>query len=353
MATVTTFDVVGLARSLIDIDSTTGSEGPVVRWLADWLRARGFTVETQPVEGERVNLYVTLGDPVVVLSTHLDCVPPFFPSREDGGLLYGRGACDAKGIAAAQVGALEQLRAAGETRVGLLFVVGEERGSHGAHAANQVPPGSRYLVDGEPTDNRLGAATRGVCRVKLLARGRAAHSSHPEQGESAIEKLVDALVALRTLELPRNPTLGTTTYTVCLIDGGVAPNVGPPTRERRGQLPHRRPGVSGAGGARAGDGAGRDRGCGRGATDRDGDGAGVRNRSFPFHDRHPVSLGLGAAAALRAWLGAGRPHRRGARAGWTSSAPRSTTTCGSRRPCWSAPRPAERRQTTSLRSSPW
>ena len=228
MATVTTFDVVGLARSLIDIDSTTGSEGPVVRWLADWLRARGFTVETQPVEGERVNLYVTLGDPVVVLSTHLDCVPPFFPSREDGGLLYGRGACDAKGIAAAQVGALEQLRAAGETRVGLLFVVGEERGSHGAHAANQVPPGSRYLVDGEPTDNRLGAATRGVCRVKLLARGRAAHSSHPEQGESAIEKLVDALVALRTLELPRNPTLGTTTYTVCLIDGGVAPNVVPP-----------------------------------------------------------------------------------------------------------------------------
>ena len=228
MAPVTAFDVVGLARSLIDIDSTTGSEGPVVRWLADWLRARGYTVETQPVEGERVNLYVTLGDPVVVLSTHLDCVPPFFPSRQEDGLLYGRGACDAKGIAAAQVGALEQLRASGETRVGLLFVVGEERGSHGAHAANQVPPGSHYLVNGEPTDNRLGAATRGVCRVKLLARGRAAHSSHPEQGESAIEKLVDALVALRTLDLPLSPTLGATTYTVSLIDGGIAPNVVPP-----------------------------------------------------------------------------------------------------------------------------
>ncbi|MCH7931998.1 MAG: M20/M25/M40 family metallo-hydrolase, partial [Proteobacteria bacterium] len=200
----------------------------VVRWLAAWLRARGYTVEMQPVEGERANLYVTLGDPVVVLSTHLDCVPPFFPSRQEDGLLYGRGACDAKGIAAAQVGALEQLRAAGETRVGLLFVVGEERGSHGAHAANQVPPGSRYLVNGEPTDNRLGAATRGVYRVKLLARGRAAHSSHPEQGESAIEKLVDALVALRTLDLPRSPTLGATTYTVSLIDGGIAPNVVPP-----------------------------------------------------------------------------------------------------------------------------
>ena len=222
------FDVVGLARSLIDIDSTTGNEGPVVRWLADWLQARGYAVEMQPVEGERTNLYVTLGQPVVVLSTHLDCVPPFFPSRLEDGLLYGRGACDAKGIAAAQVGTLEQLRTSGETRVGLLFVVGEERGSHGAHAANQVPPGSRYLVDGEPTDNRLGAATRGVCRVKLIARGRAAHSSHPEQGESAIEKLVDALVALRTLDLPVSPTLGATTYTVGLIDGGVAPNVVPP-----------------------------------------------------------------------------------------------------------------------------
>jgi len=227
MAPVTPFDVVGLARSLIDIDSTTGHEGPVVGWLADWLRARGFMVETQPVEGERVNLYVTLGDPVVVLSTHLDCVPPYFPSRQEDGVLYGRGACDAKGIAAAQVGALEQLRAAGKTRVGLLLVVGEERGSHGAHAANLVAPGSRYLLNGEPTDNRLGTATRGVYRVKLVARGRAAHSAYPEQGVSAIEKLVDALVALRALDLPASPTLGVTSYTVSLIDGGIAPNVVP------------------------------------------------------------------------------------------------------------------------------
>ena len=228
MATVTGFDVVGLARSLIDIDSTTGSEGPVIRWLAAWLRSRGYAVEMQPVEGDRANLYVTLGAPVVVLSTHLDCVPPFFPSRQEDGRLYGRGACDAKGIAAAQIGALEQLHVSGETRVGLLLVVGEERGSHGAHAANRVPPGSRYLVNGEPTDNRLGAATRGVYRVKLLARGQAAHSSHPERGESAIEKLVDALVALRTLDLPVSPTLGATSYTVSLIDGGIAPNVVPP-----------------------------------------------------------------------------------------------------------------------------
>ena len=227
MAAVTPFDVVALARSLIDIESTTGNEGPVVGWLADWLRGRGHTVEIQPVEGKRVNLWVTLGDPVVVLSTHLDCVPPYFPSRQEDGVLYGRGACDAKGIAAAQVGALERLRAAGETRVGLLLVVGEERGSHGAHAANLVAPGSRYLINGEPTDNRLGTATRGVYRVKLVARGRAAHSAYPEQGVSAIEKLVDALVALRVLDLPTSPTLGVTSYTVSLIDGGIAPNVVP------------------------------------------------------------------------------------------------------------------------------
>ena len=222
------FDVVELARSLIDFDSTTGREGPVARWLAGWLRDRGYDVEEQPVEGDRINLWVALGRPDVVLSTHLDCVPPHFPSREENGRLHGRGACDAKGIAAAQIGALERLRAAGETRVGLLLVVGEERGSHGAHAANRAPRGSRYLLNGEPTDSRLGIATRGVSRVRLFARGKTAHSSHPEEGVSAIEKLVDALVALRTLPLPASPKLGDTSYTVTLLDGGIAPNVVPP-----------------------------------------------------------------------------------------------------------------------------
>ena len=224
------FDVVGLARSLIDIDSTTPNEGPVATWLASWLREHEYRVEEQAVEGDRINLYVTVGpgDPDIVLSTHLDCVPPFFPSRVDGDQLYGRGACDAKGIAAAQIGALDQLRTAGETRVGALFVVGEELGSHGARAANLTPRGSRYLIDGEPTDNRLGVATRGVYNLRLRASGRAAHSSHPDAGESAIEKLLEALVALRTISLPSDPTLGRTSYTVALIEGGVAPNVIPP-----------------------------------------------------------------------------------------------------------------------------
>jgi acetylornithine deacetylase len=168
---------------------------------------------------------------VVVLSTHIDCVPPFFPSRVAGGRLHGRGACDAKGAIAAQITAAERLRAEGEERVGLLFVVGEERGSDGAAAANTIPAGSRYLIDGEPTDSRLGRATRGVQRLKLRATGRAAHSSQPERGVSAIDTLVDALVDLRRLPLPEDPDLGSTTYIVGLISGGIAPNVVSPSAE--------------------------------------------------------------------------------------------------------------------------
>jgi acetylornithine deacetylase len=153
-------------------------------------------------------------------------VPPFFSSREQDGSVFGRGSCDAKGILAAQVAAAERLRADGETRIGLLFVVGEERGSDGALAANErAPEGVEFLINGEPTDNRLGAATRGVLRVGLHARGRAAHSSFPELGESAIDKLLDALMIVRGLEYPTDPLLGTTHYSIGLIQGGVAPNV--------------------------------------------------------------------------------------------------------------------------------
>jgi acetylornithine deacetylase len=166
-----------------------------------------------------------------VLSTHFDCVPPFFPSRVDGDRLYGRGACDAKGILAAQVAAVDRLRREGETRVGLLFVVGEERGSDGAKLANGAASGTRFLINGEPTDSRLGAATRGILRLKLHAAGRAAHSSFPELGVSAIDKLLDALVELRTIALPDDPILGRTHYTIGLIGGGVAPNVVSPSAE--------------------------------------------------------------------------------------------------------------------------
>src|SRR5262249_37189621 len=153
----------------------------------------------------------------------------FFPSRVEDDRIYGRGACDAKGIIAAQVAAADRLRRDGEMRVGLLFVVGEERGSDGARKANAFAPGSRFLVDGEPTDNRLGLATRGVLRLRLRATGRAAHSSFPELGESAIDKLLDALVKLRAIELPEDSELGRTHYTIGLIAGGVAPNVVSPS----------------------------------------------------------------------------------------------------------------------------
>src|SRR5262245_14723647 len=220
-------DPVALARRLIDIDSTSGREAEAGAALAQVFFQLGYRVTEQPVTDGRFNVYASLATPPeVVFSTHFDCVPPFFPSREERGLLFGRGACDAKGILAAQVAAAESLRAGGETRIALLFVVGEERGSDGARVANErAPDGIRFLINGEPTDNRLGAATRGILRVRLHADGRAAHSSFPELGESAIDKLLDALMVLRGVALPDDPLLGRTHYTVGLIEGGVAPNV--------------------------------------------------------------------------------------------------------------------------------
>ena len=224
--------LVDLSCALIDIDSTTGREGEACGFLASELRSRGFRVAEQPVSDGRFNVLALL-DPVpsVVLSTHIDCVPPFFASRLADGVLHGRGACDAKGALAAQITAAERLREAGEEKVALLFVVGEERGSDGALAANELPPGARFLVNGEPTGSRLGLGTRGVLRVKLRATGRAAHSSQPERGVSAIDALIDALLELRRLPLPDDPALGRTFYSIGLISGGIAPNVISPHAE--------------------------------------------------------------------------------------------------------------------------
>jgi acetylornithine deacetylase len=239
-------DIVALTRSLVDIDSTTGREGECGRWLADYLRGRGWPVEEQRVDNTRFNVLAMPPAPrtshpaprtshlapSVVFSTHFDCVPSFFASRVEGDRLFGRGACDAKGILAAQVAAAEQLKRDGDSRVGLVFVVGEERGSDGARVANAaIGSGARFLINGEPTDNRLGLATRGILRLRLRASGRAAHSSFPELGESAIDKLIDALIELRTIPMPSDPVLGQTHYTVGLINGGVAPNVVSPSAE--------------------------------------------------------------------------------------------------------------------------
>lgn len=236
-----------LTRELIDIDSTTGRETDAGDFIATMLARLGFDVTRQTVSAGRSNVYATSvpTPPVVVLSTHFDCVPPFIASRSVGGRLYGRGACDAKGILLAQVAAAVRMRAAGETRVGLLFVVGEERGSDGAKAANTIaPPSSRFLIDGEPTDNRLGTSTRGVYRARLCAVGRAAHSSLPELGESAIDKIVDALVRMRGVTWPADPDMGATFYSVGLMKGGIAPNVIAP--EAEAEMMFRTVGDSGA-----------------------------------------------------------------------------------------------------------
>jgi acetylornithine deacetylase len=217
--------LVDFARGLIDIDSTTGREQRAGEFLSAALERLGYVVERQAVADGRFNVFAHFDDPVVVYSTHFDCVPPFFPSTVRDGALHGRGSCDAKGILAAQVAAAERLRTAGERRVGLLFVVGEERGSDGAVAANASARHCAFLINGEPTDNRLGIATRGILRLRLKALGRAAHSATPERGESAIDKLLDALIRMRSLEWPSHPDLGQTFYTLGLIEGGIATNV--------------------------------------------------------------------------------------------------------------------------------
>jgi acetylornithine deacetylase len=227
------FDPIALTRQLVDIESVTYNEGAVGEYLDTFLRERGFAVERTVVPqppnsrytGPRFNLYAGNGErPDVVLSTHMDTVPPFYSSSEDDLYLYGRGTCDAKGIIAAQLAAAERLREAG-VRVGLLFVVGEERDSAGAKTANLHPKGSRFLINGEPTDNRLALASKGVLRVEVKAKGIMAHSAYPELGDSAVHKLVQVLDRLRTLSLPSVEGVGPSTLNIGVIEGGRAPNV--------------------------------------------------------------------------------------------------------------------------------
>jgi acetylornithine deacetylase len=231
-------DPIQLTRQLVDIESTTYHEGLAGVFLHEYLETERYAVERMPVsqpdriltpgagDGERFNVYAALPGvtPDIVLSTHMDTVPPFFGSKEDDEFLYGRGSCDAKGIIAAQVAAADRLREAG-VKVGLLFLVGEERDSAGAKEANLHPKGSKFLINGEPTDNRLALASKGALRVELRARGRMAHSAYPELGESAIDKLIEALHDVLAMPLPVEPEIGPSTLNIGLIEGGRAPNV--------------------------------------------------------------------------------------------------------------------------------
>lgn len=219
-------DPIRLTRQLVDIDSTTGSEAAAGAALYDELYRLGYTVHKVPVEHLRFNVQATLENkpPEIVFSTHMDTVPPFIPSSEDNENIYGRGSCDAKGIIAAQIAACERLRKQGAA-VGMLFVVGEERDSLGARTANENPLGSRFLVNGEPTENKIAVASKGALRVEVVCQGKMAHSAYPELGDSAINKLLEALGRLRAMELPENPLVGPCTLNIGLLEGGRAPNV--------------------------------------------------------------------------------------------------------------------------------
>ncbi len=224
-------NIAELTRTLVDIESITNNEEAVGSFLLDHLaqlaERTGGRAERCDVEPHRFNVLAQWGQPLVTLSTHMDTVPPFFPSREDAEFVWGRGSADAKGIIASMIGAAEGLLETGVSNFALLFVVGEERNSAGAYAAARNPRGSRYLINGEPTENKLALASKGVLRYEIAATGKLAHSAYPELGESAIEKLLDALERVRAARLPHDDLLGPCTLNIGTISGGRAPNVIP------------------------------------------------------------------------------------------------------------------------------
>ena len=226
-------DVVELTARMMEIDSTSEREGQLVDWVDSVLTAAEWRVTRIPVTPGRDDVYATCADaPQVTLSTHLDTVPPFIPPRLDGDTLRGRGACDAKGIAAAMIVAAERLRASGFP-IALLFVVGEEVTHDGAIAANRVATSSKVLINGEPTESTLAIGTKGAMRFTLRTLGQAAHSAYPHLGRSAISDMVHLLAEMERLELPRDPELGDTTINIGGIEGGVADNVIAPDAEAR------------------------------------------------------------------------------------------------------------------------
>jgi acetylornithine deacetylase len=223
-------NVFELTRALIDIESISDNEERVGHYLYGYLAPLatryGGSVERIEVEPCRFNVFAQWGDrPDVTLSTHIDTVPPFIPSSEDETHIHGRGACDTKGIIASMIKAAEALLESGQRNFGILLVVGEERSSAGAYHAATHPRGSRYIVNGEPTENHLALGSKGALRYQVAATGKMAHSAYPELGDSAIHKLIDALAEIRRIELPTHPLLGPSTLNIGLISGGRAPNV--------------------------------------------------------------------------------------------------------------------------------
>jgi acetylornithine deacetylase len=218
-----------LTKALVNIESITGNEKACGEFLADYLEKQGFKTSLQQVEPGRQNVFAALGRPDVVLSTHMDTVPPFIPASEDDEWIYGRGSCDAKGILAAEVIAAQGLKAEGVQDFAMLFMVGEEILSDGARKANEQPPDVKYIINGEPTENKLAVGTKGILRIDIETKGKAAHSAYPEMGESAILKLLDILEEVRRIPLAVDPVMGPATVNIGVIAGGTAINVIPDT----------------------------------------------------------------------------------------------------------------------------
>ena len=224
-------DVFALTRAFIDIESITGNELAIGQYFYDYLKPLADKyegeIERVEVEKDRYNVYVRWGKPQIVFSTHLDTVPPFIPSSEDDEFVWGRGACDTKGISASMIKAGERLLEDGVRDFAMLFVVGEEIDGLGAHFANRNSPGPKYLINGEPTENKLALGSKGNLRIEIEASGKMAHSAYPELGDHAIDKLLDNLERIRKLELPVDPVLGESTCSIGLINGGRAGNIIP------------------------------------------------------------------------------------------------------------------------------
>ena len=224
-------ELFNLIKQLIQIESISGNEQQIADFIFNYLRKVGFTVEFQDVCNGRKNIYAKNGEPQVVLSTHMDTVAPFIDFSEDEHFIYGRGSCDAKGIMAAQIRAAEKLLNEGYKNFGLLFIVDEEEISQGAVEVNKIPNQCKYLINGEPTGNKIAVGSKGSLRFKIVTEGKAAHSAYPETGESAIEKLLDILNDIRKISLPNHDILGETLMNIATIKGGIQANVIPPKAE--------------------------------------------------------------------------------------------------------------------------
>ncbi|KAF9888623.1 hypothetical protein FE257_008555 [Aspergillus nanangensis] len=227
--------VISLLYDLIEVPSNSEYEQDVAVFLDNHLTALGYTVERIPIAqgSTRENVYAYLGSQRktrACLSSHMDTVPPHIPLRVDGSTIYGRGACDDKGPMAAQICALEELRAEGKVKEGdvsLLFVVGEEKGGPGMLAANNHDLSFEGVVFGEPTEGKLVVGHKGHLVFELIGEGKACHSGYPHHGTNANIALVEALNDFLTTKFPDSSLLGPSTFNIGKLEGGVSYNIVP------------------------------------------------------------------------------------------------------------------------------